>query len=297
MSQEARTPEPTAAHGAARFVIVPQWQASVSSRALRLIDGAEAIRGDLPASATRSVSVPMEAGESLGTGVLRFSSILHTHALATAALSEISGTAIVIGGDCGIELAAVEHAIARHANPGGTVAVIWFDAHPDLHSPESSPSGAFTGMVLRAILGDGPAQLVSADRIQPRPDQIVLAGVRSSEPAEEEFAQEAGIRALPVEELADPGALIAAVQGIGASAVYLHIGLDVLDPGAIFGLDAPVPFGLQLDTLCQLIKALRGSFPLAGAGLAGFAPESPAAAVQDLPAILRILGALTAPLP
>lgn len=296
MSQEQRTAERTAATDRVRFVIVPQWQASASSRAMRLIDGAEAIRGDLPASATRGVSVPMEAGESLDTGVLRFSSIARTHELVTATLSKVGGPAMVIGGDSGIELAAVEHAMTRHANPGGTVAVIWFDAHPDLHSPESSPSGAFISMVLRSILGDGPDQLVSTDRIPPRGDQVVLAGVRSADAAEDEYAQRAGIRALRVEELDDPAALLAAVRAIGADAVYLHIDLDVLDPGAILGLDAPVPFGLQLETLCLLIKALRGSFPLAGAGLAGFAPESPAAAAQDLPAILRILAALTAPL-
>ncbi|RIJ25759.1 arginase family protein, partial [Clavibacter michiganensis subsp. insidiosus] len=56
----------------ASFVVVPQWQGSGSSRAMRLADGAEAIRGDLPASATHVVDVPVEAGESLGTGVLRY---------------------------------------------------------------------------------------------------------------------------------------------------------------------------------------------------------------------------------
>ncbi|MGN6126684.1 MAG: arginase family protein, partial [Humibacter sp.] len=58
-----------------RFLIVPQWQGSSSSRAMQLIDGATAIAGDLPASATTFVDVPMEAGESLGTGVHRLSSI------------------------------------------------------------------------------------------------------------------------------------------------------------------------------------------------------------------------------
>jgi flavin reductase (DIM6/NTAB) family NADH-FMN oxidoreductase RutF len=58
------------------FVVVPQWQGSVSARAMRLLDGAEAIRGDLPVSATTLVDVPIEAGDSLDTGIHRFSSLL-----------------------------------------------------------------------------------------------------------------------------------------------------------------------------------------------------------------------------
>ena len=49
----------------AAFVVVPQWQGSGSSRAMRLVDGAEAIRGDLPTASTFSVNVPLEAGDEL----------------------------------------------------------------------------------------------------------------------------------------------------------------------------------------------------------------------------------------
>ena len=55
-----------------RYLVVPQWQGSPSSRAMPLIDGALAIAGDLPRSATTIQDVPMEAGESLGTGILRY---------------------------------------------------------------------------------------------------------------------------------------------------------------------------------------------------------------------------------
>ena len=59
----------------ATFVVVPLWQGSVSSRAMSHADGAAAISGDLPAAATRVVDVPVEAGESLGTGVHRYSTL------------------------------------------------------------------------------------------------------------------------------------------------------------------------------------------------------------------------------
>ena len=58
------------------YVVVPQWQGSGSSRAMQLVDGAESIRGDLPSSATRTVDIPLEAGDHQSTGVHRYSSIL-----------------------------------------------------------------------------------------------------------------------------------------------------------------------------------------------------------------------------
>src|ERR1700744_4550298 len=94
---------------AATFVVVPQWQGSGSARAMRLVDGADAIRGDLPSASTVVVPVPLEAGEAQGTGVSRFSSIQLVRDRLAMTLSTIDGVAITIGGDCGVELASVEH--------------------------------------------------------------------------------------------------------------------------------------------------------------------------------------------
>ncbi|BDZ44253.1 hypothetical protein GCM10025866_01620 [Naasia aerilata] len=80
---------------------------------MRLGDGALAILGDLPSSRTSTVEVPLGAGEPLGTGVARFSSLRLVHDRLADLLSGFQEPAIVIGGDCGVELAAVEHAIAR----------------------------------------------------------------------------------------------------------------------------------------------------------------------------------------
>ena len=74
---------------------------------------------------------------------------------------------------------------------------------------------------------------------------------------------------------------------------YLHLDLDVLDPSALDGLADLYPFGLSVESLNRLITALRAEFELAGATIAGFAPASPEAATDDLPSILRIIGALT----
>lgn len=278
---------------AASFLVVPQWQGSGSSRAMRLIDGAEAIRGDLPAARTHQVPVPAAAGESLGTGVNRFSSLAAVREATEAELALLEAPVVTVGGDCGAELASVQHALAAH--PDGTVAVVWFDAHGDLNDVASSPSGAFHGMVLRALLGDGPDGLASTGAARLTPDRLVLAGVRALDEGESAFVESSGIRSLSAGELEDPEAIVDAVAATGATAVYLHIDLDVLDPSAIDGIGYPEPFGVQPERLTEAIRALRRRFELAGAGLMEFAPESPEAAGRDLPVILRILGALTGP--
>ncbi|MFF2273278.1 arginase family protein [Agromyces sp. NPDC058136] len=274
----------------ATFVVVPLWQGSVSARAMSLADGAEAIRGDLPSAATVTVEVPVEAGESLGTGVSRYSTIRRVHEATTQALAQVPDQAITIGGDCGSALAAVAHASDR---VGGDLAVLWLDAHPDLNTPESSPSGGFGGMTLRAITGDGADGLALGESARVAPGRLVLGGIRAIDAEERRFIDEHDVSVLAVEDLSDPSVVIGELEATGASNVYVHIDLDVLDPSALAGLSYPMPFGIGAAELVALVREVVARFPVAGASIAGFTPSSPEAAVDDLPTILRLVGALT----
>jgi arginase len=269
----------------ATFVVVPQWQGSGSSRAMRLIDGALAIQGDLPSASTRTVDVPLEAGDAEGSGVQRLSSILMVKERVERELAGITGTAIVIGGDCGVEIGALPHAL------GEDVAVLWFDAHADLNTPESSPSHAFNGMVLRSLLGDGPAALVPSRPLSP--ERLVLVGARAFDLAEDEVVAERGIHHI---EAADVSAasVIAAVESMGATSVYVHLDFDVIDPVDFAGSGYPEPFGVPAEVLLATLKGVLARFPLAGAAVAEFEPSSVDAAGDDMPTILRIIGALSA---
>ncbi len=271
----------------ARFLVVPEWQGSPSSRGMQLIDGAMAIAGDLPRAACTTIEVPMEAGEALGTGIRRLSALQRIREEVEQHLDGAAAPTVVVGGDCGVAVPAIGHAAAKHP----ALAVVWLDAHPDLHTPETSPSGAYSGMALRAVLGDGvdgmalPAAAVPADR-------VILGGARLYDPAEEHIVADLGITVLDPADLGDPDALARAVQATDAEAVFVHVDLDVLDPSAITGVTDPVPFGVSVADLVAGIARLKAAVPLVGASLSGFAPVSPAAAVDDLGAILRIVGAL-----
>lgn len=272
-----------------RFVAVPQWQGSPSSRAMRLSDGANAIFGDLPAKSSTIIEVPVGAGDGLGTTIHRLSAVGAIADALTRELASSPDRALVVGGDCGVEYAAISHAVRDDT------CIVWFDAHPDLHSPASSESGAFSGMVLGALLGRADEELRASGLPTPPPaidsSRVVLAGARSFDEAEDAFVDESGIMTVSAFDLT-PEEVVDAVAATGATSIYVHIDLDVLDPSTFDGLLDPQPFGLEPATLVSVVSALRERFELVGAGICSFAPATAEAAGDDLGTILRIVGAL-----
>ncbi len=122
------------------------------------------------------------------------------------------------------------------------------------------------------------------------PQRIVTVGVREVDEAE--AAPLSALRRVSVDDLARPEALADAVRPTGATRVWVHIDVDVLDPAELTGVSSPAPFGAAPSALAAAIRRLREEFPLAGATIAGFAPRSPADAVDDLGSLLRLVGAV-----
>src|SRR5690554_360036 len=274
---------------AVNFLVVPQWQGSGSSRAMQVAEGAESIREDLPSGNTVVVPIPQGAGADQGSGVRRLSSLEAVRDELQKALAATDGVPIVVGGDCGVELGAIGHATSRHK-----LAVVWFDAHGDLNSPQSSPSGAFHGMVLRTLLGEGPETLLPQTPLEP--GRVFLVGTRALDDPEQQYIVESGIRSFAPSDLG-AGTLETALRQSGAEAVYVHIDLDVLDPAEFSSLGYPEPFGVTVPALIELVREVKATLPMVGAGLTEFAPGSPEQADGDLPTILRIIGALASDRP
>jgi arginase len=146
-------------------------------------------------------------------------------------------------------------------------------------------------MILRTLLGDGAPGLVPA---RPLPaNRVVLAGTRAFDDPEYAYVKDAGLAMFEGDAFTTKE-LLAAVKASGATSIYIHVDVDVLDPGEFEGTGYPEPFGLTVATLIEHIKALKSAFPLAGAGITEFEPSSPEHASSDMPTILRIIGALTA---
>ena len=228
-----------------------------------------------PRPPSSSTFPPRPANRS-ARGWQRYSTIRRVR-LADAALDKVPDWAITIGGDCGAAVAAAAHAQARS---GGDVAVLWLDAHPDLNTPESSPSGGFGGMALRAIVGEGPEGLALDEATRVAPGRVVLGGVHAVDDEERRFIDENGVTELTVEDLADPAVVVAAIEATGAGRVFVHIDLDVLDPSALAGLSYPMPFGIGAPELAALLRAVAAPLHLAGASDRGVRAELPRSGIR-----------------
>jgi arginase len=183
----------------------------------------------------------------------------------------------VIGGTCGVELAPVSYLNARYR---GDLAVIWLDAHADLNTPETSPSRHFHGMVLRTLLGAGPAPLVDLLPRRLAPEQIVLAGARDLDRDEAAFVSDAPIAWLRPTDLLVPDRVSGRVRARGFRKVYIHLDLDVLDPGEFPHSLMQTPGGVSMNAVAETIQDLTASFDVVGFSVVEFRPRGEDAVPQ-----------------
>ena len=156
-------------------------------------------------------------------------------------------TPIVLGGDHSIALGTLG-GLASVYGPGG---VLWLDAHGDLNTPETSPSGNVHGMPLAAALGRDPKAFASDAWPLPalEPDRVVLLGVRSLDQGERAFVRESGIGVYTMSELDRRGIEPAVREALkrvgGAPFVHVSLDMDVVDPETAPGVGTPVRGGLS----------------------------------------------------
>ena len=154
---------------------------------------------------------------------------------------------VVLGGCCCAHVGAVQGLTRR----GGRLGVVWFDAHGDLNTPETSPSGNLWGMPFRMLIDDGTVA----------PEDVALVGARSLDPGELDFLAETGI----------DDSLDRALDGVDA--VYVALDLDVLDPAAI-KVFMPEPDGPSVDDVEAVLADVARRKPIAGIGATGLVPDA-----------------------
>jgi arginase len=185
---------------------------------------------------------------------------LEMQTLALAA--DLPDRPIVLGGCCCTHVGAVEGLAARHAR----LALIWFDAHGDLNTPETSPTGNLWGMPLRMILDGGAVD----------PERTALIGARNLDPGEEEYLARTPLRTTAAEALAD------------CDCAYVAFDLDVLDPGEAHPF-MPEPDGLALDEAEAELREIAASARVVGVGFTAGTPDPANVAVlQRLVAALGL---------
>ena len=156
---------------------------------------------------------------------------------------------LVLGGCCCSHVGAIEGLAARHERLG----VVWLDAHGDLNTPRSSPSGNLWGMPLRMVLDAG---MVAAE-------DVALVGARNLDPPEEEFIATSGLRT------GREGAERVLEE---VDSVYVALDCDVFDPVEVVSF-MPEPDGLHVDEAAELFAHIDSRATVVGAGLTGLAPD------------------------
>jgi arginase len=162
---------------------------------------------------------------------------------------ELPERPLVLGGCCCAHIGAVEALSARHDR----IAVVWFDAHGDLNTIESSPTGNEWATPLRMLLDSGA---VGAE-------DVVLVGARSLDPPEEEFIAANGIGV-------GPQALGDALDG--TTGAYVAVDFDSLSDDEVAPF-MPEPGGLSVDEATEVLVDLRSRGRVLGAGLSAMLPD------------------------
>jgi arginase len=154
---------------------------------------------------------------------------------------------LVLGGDHSIAIGTIA-GVAKHRRQMG---IIWFDAHGDLNTAETTPSGNIHGMPLAVSLGYGHPDLVNCLGFAPkvRPENVVIIGARELDDGERKLIRELGIRVFSMHDIdrVGMGAVMEEALAIvtrGTDGVHLSLDLDGLDPKDAPGVGTPVEGGL-----------------------------------------------------
>jgi arginase len=167
----------------------------------------------------------------------------------------------MVGGTCGVEVAPIAYLNERYH---GSLAVVWLDAHGDLNTPQSSPSGHFHGMALRTLLGEGPLEYTTELNLPLRPSQLFLVGTRDLDVPEVEFIERHEVSVTKPSGFDAPDTLIQQVRSRSLANLYIHLDLDVLNPESFPNSLMQTPGGPSIVQVQQMIKALSVKFNAVG---------------------------------
>jgi len=160
---------------------------------------------------------------------------------------------LVVGGDHSIACGTLAGLSTHHHRRGEKIGLIWFDAHGDMNTPETTESGNIHGMPLASILGRGPDALTRLGERFPMVDfeNVAIVGVRSLDGGERRLIREMGVACFTMKDIDSHGihdvmkqALARATQG--TAGFHLSFDMDGTDPEVAPGVGTPVPGGLTL---------------------------------------------------
>ncbi len=160
---------------------------------------------------------------------------------------------LVLGGDHAQAIGTIAGLARYWRSQGQDIGVVWVDAHTDMNTPDTSPTGNIHGMPLAVLLGFGPRELTAINGKEPavKPQHVAIIGARDVDGAEIELVKKTGVRVYTMSELDSRGTAVCVQEAFervqqGTAGVHLSFDLDGVDPEDAPGVGTPVPGGLTL---------------------------------------------------
>jgi arginase len=207
---------------------------------------------DLPLQPDQVVTAGLPAGDPWERMAVLQSSVAGTVA------GEVASGArpVVMSGDCNTSAGIMAGLQRAGADP----AIVWFDAHGDLHTLETTSSGYLGGLALRVLTAYRPELIAARLGLRPVPeDRIVLAGARDLDPPEVAYLAGAQITRREVAGLS--------AAGLPDGPLYVHVDLDVIDAARLPGLRYPAPGGPDAAQLADALRVLLATGQVAALGI------------------------------
>jgi arginase len=172
---------------------------------------------------------------------------------------------LVLGGDHSIAIGTSAGVSGYYRQRGSKTGILWLDAHADMNTPESSPSGNVHGMPLACILGLGPGELTNLGGYAPNvdPRHAAIVGLRDVDQMEKPHVRESGVRAFTMRDIDERGLRAVMDEAIriasdGTAGFHLSLDMDFVDPRDAPGVGTPVRGGvtyreahLAMEMICD----------------------------------------------
>jgi len=223
----------------------------------------------------RTIGRVSREASSVGDQRVRFLDVIRDACVELAEHVEAScdagRTPLALGGDHSQAIGTIAGLARHHRKHGRELAVCWVDAHTDMNTPESSPSGNIHGMPLATLLGYGHPLLtqISGDLPALKAENVVVFGARDVDRSEAELVKRSGVRVFTMSEIDSRGvgncvdeALV--ILGRANGGVHLSHDLDGSDPSIAPGVGTPVPGGLNFRESHLVCEAIARSGRLIG---------------------------------
>jgi arginase len=226
-----------------------------------------------PTKILEALNRPCHIVERINSSTAEVDAVADVNAQLAGAVARHEGPPVILAGNCNSCVGTLAGFSLRGIRPdiGADIGVVWFDAHGDFNTPETTISGALEGMSLAIATGGCHEDLrrrIGLSRPVPEANCILVA-TRSLDAEELVRLRRSGI------SMVGPNGLAGALERLATrvAAVYVHLDLDVLDPAQSPGVNFQAPGGISPEELYRAVALTSKKVPIAAAAIANFNPD------------------------